>query len=112
MITLTIPQPDAPPRIIRRACPPGTAIVTLHDTPDGDEPAAKLELCDVAANREIFDLPHPLGARPAAHPPIVQVVDPGESARLLTRPLATSSESLILDIKLQPQGTKPDSPEE
>jgi len=46
-------------------------------------------------------IPLPLGDPPAVHPPIVNVLNPGESTQLVSRSLKGSTDSLTLQVKLQ-----------
>lgn len=106
LVTLTIPQRDGPPKMIEKKLRPGLQLVQLQAKPNENAPSASVELRisqDRKDDKQTFELPHSLGDRPAIHPPIVQVLNPDESKRLLSRPLKTSSEALIVEIKLQPQ---------
>jgi hypothetical protein len=56
-------------------------------------------------DKQDLELPHQLSDRPATHPPIVQVLNPGEARQLLNRPLTTSPQPFVAEIKFRPLGT-------
>lgn len=102
-VTLTIPQRTGPSKVIRRNCPPGAVYLTLHDQPDGNAAASSVTLY-IGKETEEFELPQPFGDRPAIHAPIVQILNRGESARLLERPLKLSSNAFTFEIAVQQPG--------
>ena len=102
LLTLTIPQRDGPAKVIERKLKSGKQHVQLHVKPQQDAPAANLEL-RIGKEKDTFELPHQLGERPEKHLPITNILNPGESARVLNRPLTTSPESFTFDVKLLAQ---------
>ena len=104
VLLLTIPQREGPPRLVERKLSSGRHKIQVQAEPRDDAPAANLKLWVGADDKQSYELPQQLAARPAAHPPIVQVLNPGDTGRLLTRPLTTSPQAFVVEIKLLPQG--------
>ena len=103
LLTLTVPQREGPAKVIEKRFGPGYRLLQLGFQLEKDAPAASLLLLigkDGKDLKETFELPQQLGDRPATHPPITHILNPGESARVLSRTLKSSTESVTLDVKL------------
>ena len=111
LITLSIPQRDGPPKVIEKKLAPGRWYFQLQLKPQLGNPSANFELRIGEKEKETFDLPHQLGDRPETHPPITHLLNPGESARVLSRTLKSSTESVTLDVKLLARGINPNEKE-
>ncbi len=105
LIRLSIPQLEGPPKRVERKLGPGRHIIQIQAEPHDDAPTASLKLWIDKDDKQDLELPHQLGDRPATHPPIVQVLNPGESRQLLNRPLKTSPQPFVAEIKFRQMGT-------
>ena len=105
VIRLSIPQREGPPKRVERKLGPGRHIIQIQAEPHNDAPTASLKLWIDKDDKQDLELPHQLGDRPATHPPIVQVLNPGESRQLLNRPLKTSPQPFVAEIKFRQMGT-------
>ena len=101
LLTITIPQAEGEPKVIEKKLASGKRHIQLQLKPNKDNTSARLELRLDNQEPEVLELPIPLGDRPEKHPPITHILNPGESSRVLNRPLKTSSEALNFEIKLR-----------
>jgi beta-lactamase regulating signal transducer with metallopeptidase domain len=101
LLTITIPQTKGEPKVIEKRLAPGKRHVQMQLKPNKDNSSARLELRLDSIEPEMMELPIQLGDRPEKHPPMTQILNPGDSARLLDRKLKSSTNALIVDIKLQ-----------
>lgn len=99
---LTIPQRDGPSKVIEKKLAPGRHTVQLQAKPADNGQGALLKLWIDDDQKYDFDLPFAFGEAFANHPPIVHVLKPSESARLVHRLLKDTTAGLLFEIKLQP----------
>ncbi|MDP1797938.1 MAG: M56 family metallopeptidase [Planctomycetaceae bacterium] len=99
---LTLPQRDGPAKVIEKKLAPGRHTVQLQAKPQDNGPGMQLKLWIDDDQKYDFDLPFALGEALANHPPIVNVLKPSESVRLVHRLLKDTTAALLFEIKLQP----------
>ncbi len=104
LLTITIPQAEGEPKVIEKKLAPGKRHIQVQLKPNNDNTSARLELRFDSEKPEVSELPIQLGDRPEKHPPISQLLNPGDSARLLEWPLKSSTNAFIVEIKLQSTG--------
>ena len=102
---LTIPQTTGAPQVIKKKLPTGRSLLQLQVKPAADAESIDLVL-QVGKDKQALKAPHQLGAPFANEPPIVQVVNPGQSARLCSRLLKSSNELLTFDVELVTGGAQ------
>ncbi len=100
LLTITIPQADAEPKVIEKRLASGKRHVQMQLKPNKDNTSARLELRLDKEKPEVSELPIQLGDRPEKHPPITHLLNPGDSARVLTRTLKAPAGSGTVDLKL------------
>ena len=100
LLTITIPQAEGEPKVIEKKLPSGKRHVQVQLKPNKDNTSARLELRLDKDKPEVSELPIQLGDRPEKHPPITHLLNPGETVRVLTRPLKTPAGSGTVDLRL------------
>lgn len=97
-VTLTIPQHSGPPDVVERRIGPALVHLTVEAEPQESERTTRVRLW-ITGKVEVFDMPFELGQPPEPQP-MIRLLNPGNSAQLLSRPLKSSPESIRLEIKL------------
>lgn len=97
---LTLPQRDGPAKVIEKKLAPGRHTVQLQAKPQDNGPGMQLKLWIDDDQKYDFDLPFAFGEAFANHPPIVNVLKPSESVRLVHRLLKDTTAALLFEIKL------------
>lgn len=100
LLTITIPQAEGEPKVIEKKLASGKRHVQLQLKPNKDNTTVRLELRLDKLEPEVIELPIQLGDRPEKQPPITHLLNPGETARVLTRPLKTPAGSGTVELKL------------
>lgn len=101
LLTITIPQAEGEPTVIERRLASGKRHIQIQLKPIKDNASARLKLRLDSIEPEVMELPIQIGERPEKHLPITQILNPGESARLLDRSLKSSTRSFIAEINLR-----------
>ncbi len=98
---LTIPRREGPEKVIVELAS-GRHTVQLQAKPKDYGQGVQLKLWIDEDQKHDFDLPFAFGEAFANHSPIVNVLKPSESARLVHRLLKGTTAALLFEIKLQP----------
>ena len=101
VVSVFIPQADSDAKIIEQKYASGLHTIQFQAKPNDDGQGGSLQLGYDKDQIHKGTIPLPLGDPPAVHPPIVNVLDPGESTQLVSRSLKGSTDSLTLQVKLQ-----------
>jgi hypothetical protein len=96
MINITIPQKDGQTKQIQKLLKPGASYISLEII-SGGVPGMHLYIND---DREFFSLPADPDERLIPHPPIVQVLNPGNSITLFQQPLKYSEDEITMEVRL------------
>lgn len=98
VIKLTIPQRDGPPNVVERRLGAGLAHLSVKTDPHASAATSRVRLW-ISGKEESFDMPFELGNSPEPQP-VVRLLNPGNAAPLMNRPLKASQEPLRFEIKL------------
>ncbi len=101
-VVLTIPQRDGPAKVIETKLTPGRHTVQLQAKAKDNGSGVELKLWIDDNQKLDFDLPFAFGDAFTNHPPIVHVLKPSESARLVHHLLKDTTAALLLEIKHSP----------
>ena len=100
LLTIKIPQAEGEPKVIEKKLASGKRHIQVQLKPNKDNTSARMELRLDSEKPEVSELAIQLGDRPEKHPPITHLVNPGDTARVLTRPLKAPAGSCTGDLKL------------
>ncbi len=103
LLTITIPQAEGEPKVIEKKLASGKRHIQVQLNPNKDNTSARLELRVDKEQPEVSESPIQLGDRPEKHPPITHLLNPGDSARVLTRTLKAPAGTGTVDLKLLAQ---------
>ncbi len=101
VVSVFIPQADSDAKIIEQKYASGRHTIQFQAKPNDDGQGGSLQLGYDKDQIHKGTIPLPLGDPSAVHPPIVNVLNPGESTQLVSRSLKGSTDSLTLQVKLQ-----------
>ena len=106
--TLTFPKADGTFDHVERRLGPGLAYLQLFlDSPEPND-GKRISLW-ISGKQERFELTREFGKASPDPTPILRILNPGESAELLNRPVKDSLTGVTLDLKLQSLAVKPDA---